>query len=152
VELMSIVKILSALLTPVLGVIATIVLVNQFILQKLRWRLDLWEKRYPVYLATEQYIIFAVQNAKMPMDEVFKFKRESKDKDFLFRTDVQRYLEELYQKGLELDNLVLHLKGVLDDDRRNKLLDEQLDLIRWFPEQFEVSKNLFGKYLRIGKR
>jgi hypothetical protein len=145
-------QVLSALLTPLLGVIATAVLVYQYLLQRLRWRLDLWEKRYPVYLATVDYIAFAVQNVRMPIDEVLKFKRESMGKDFLFGTDVQTYLEQLYQKGLELEKFALSLIGVPEGDRRNRIVDQQLDLVKWFQRQFEVSKDLFGEYLKISKK
>jgi hypothetical protein len=150
-DFMRVMQILSAVLTPLLAFIATAVLVSQYRLLTLRWRLDMWDKRYAIYLVTVDFIKHAVQDVAVTFDEVFKFDRESKGKAFLFGREVETYFEELSQKGLKLQQLGVDLKGAADQDRRNKLTDQQLELVNWFRKQFEVSKNLFGKYLRIGK-
>jgi hypothetical protein len=90
---------LSGLLTPLIAIITTAILVLQYLLAKRRWRLDLYDKRYPVYLSTKEYLSFIDQTANVTHEELTKFLRNSKDKEFLFGDDVKEYLEHLYNKG-----------------------------------------------------
>ncbi len=143
---------LSGLLTPVLAIVATVILVLQYVLAKRRWRLDLYDKRYPVFLATMQYLSFIGQHASVDDEELFKFLRNSKDKEFLFGNNVQEYLEQLYKKGVRLNYLNRRLDHEAVDEKRTKLADELEETLNWFSKQFEVSKALFGEYLKIDKR
>jgi len=133
--------------------IAVSILVLQYLLAKRRWRLDLYDKRYPVYLGTMEYLSVIMRDASVTMEELMKFLRNSKDKEFLFGKDVKDYLEELYKKGVDLKRYESLLKNDrLDEEKRTKLVDEEADLLEWFRKQFDVSKTLFGKYLAIDKK
>jgi hypothetical protein len=37
-------------------------------------------------------------------------------------------------------------------EKRTKQVEKQSELLEWFSKQFEVSKALFGNYLRIDKK
>lgn len=147
-----IIEILSGLLTPLLAIIATLILYWQFRLEKSRWRLDLYDKRYPVFLATMQYLSFIAKEDTVTQEELLKFLRNSKDMDFLFANDLKEYLRKLYKKGVRVRYLRKKLEHEPVGEKRTKLVDEQSDLVEWFTKQFEVSKALFGKYLRIEKK
>src|SRR5437868_3755403 len=84
---------LSALLTPVVAVIAVLIAVFQYRLENLKWRLALFDKRYPVYDRTMDYIAFVVREGKMTMERLVQFLRESKDKEFLFGPEVHSFLD-----------------------------------------------------------
>lgn len=49
-------EISKSLLTPTLAAVGTVILILQYRLAALRWKLDLYDKRYPVYTATMDYI------------------------------------------------------------------------------------------------
>lgn len=146
------IDILSALLSPLVAIIAAIILYWQFRLEKRRFRMDLYDKRYAVYLATMQFLSSIAQDARVNQEELFKFLRNSKDKEFLFGKEVQEYLELLCKKGVRLN--YLRKKSELErvEETRIKLVDEESDLVEWFAKQFEVSKALFAEYLEIGKK
>ena len=146
------IDILSGLLTPLIAIVTVAILVLQYLLAKRRWRLDLYDKRYPVYLATMQYLSSIVQNADITNDDLIKFLRNSKDKEFLFGKDVQEYLEQLYNKGGRLRYLVKKLEIEPVGEKRGKLVDEEMDLVEWFSKQFKESEKHFGKYLKIDKK
>ena len=114
--------------------------------------MDLYDKRYAVYLATMQFLSSIAQDARVNQEELFKFLRNSKDKEFLFGKEVQEYLELLCKKGVRLN--YLRKKSELErvEETRIKLVDEESDLVEWFAKQFEVSKALFAEYLEIGKK
>ncbi len=142
----------SGFLTPVIAIITTTILVLQYYLAKRRWRLDLYDKRYPVYLASMQYLSSIARDARVTDEELFKFLRNSKDKEFLFGNDVKEHLEKLYNKGVRLNYLGKKSEHEPVEEKRIKLVDEESDLVVWFVEQFEVSKKLFGEYLTIDKK
>lgn len=143
---------LSGCLSAVLALTTGTILVLQYLLAKRQWRLNLYDKRYPVFLTTMQYLSYIGQNANLTQEELFKFLRNSKDKEFLFGSDVQDHLEELYKKGIELytRNIVLEKEPV--GDKRNELVDKQEKLLEWFSQQFDATKKLFGEYLAIDKK
>lgn len=106
----------------------------------------------PVYLSTMEYLSFIEQNNRVTKEELFKFLRNSRDKEFLFGTEVRQYLKELYKKGVELNmrDIVLERESV--SGKRAELLDKQVKLSEWFSLQFDVTKKLFGEYLTIDKK
>jgi hypothetical protein len=145
----TIIKISSALLTPTLAVVGAFILVNQYRLQKLRWRLDLYDKRYPVFINTMEYLSNIAQHHDVTDEVLFKFLRGSKDKEFLFGEDMKKYLEELYLKGLDLQLIEIDLKNVPVGKKRNQMVEQSSAIFKWFIKQFDVSKRLFAKYLAV---
>lgn len=146
----------SGLLTPMIAVTTALILYWQFRLEKNRWRLALWDKRYPVFEATRQYLSFIIINANITQEELYKFQRNSKDKEFLFGRDIREYLNELYNKG---NDLIYHTRQIEalekkdnKEEKRLRLIDEQTELMAWFLKQVEESKKLFGEYLTIDKK
>src|SRR3972149_5559414 len=93
-------KVLSGLLTPLIGVIATAIIIMQYFLQRDRWKLDLFDKRYPIYVSTKKYIAKIVQEAKVTYLDLDEFLRLTKDSEFLFGNDVNAYLKLLYMQGV----------------------------------------------------
>jgi hypothetical protein len=143
---------ISAFLTPVLAITTGTILVLQYLLAGRQWRLSLYDKRYPVYLRTMEYLSHIGQRAGLKQDELMKFLRDSRDKEFLFKKDVQEHLGQLYSKGVALMTLGTMLEGDVPGDKRSELVDKQSKLLEWFSGQFEISKELFGEYLRIDKK
>ena len=144
---------LSGLLTPIIAVVTAIILILQYLLAKQRWRLDLYDKRYPIHLATMQYISIILQDARVTNEELMKFLRTSKDKHFLFGKDVEKLLDDLYKKGVELKHCQDILeRGNLAEDKRLSLIDKEDALILWFKEQYGVATATFKRYLAIDKK
>ena len=118
-----------------------------------RSKLDLYDKRYPVFLATIKYLEFIASCRNINNEELDKFKRISMDNEFLFGEDVQQYLDILYKKGHDFQ--IYHLE--LDDhtlpmEKRERLVKKQDELLNWFREQFKESYEVFKKYLAIDKK
>jgi hypothetical protein len=139
-------------LTPVLAVVGTWILVNQYRLEKLRWKVSLYDKRYPVFLSTMQFISAVVQKHDVSNEELNKFLRDSKDREFLFGDDVKEHLDKLYKSGLELNTIEKILEGLPVGEERHKRVERSSEIAGWFAQQFDVSKEIFGKYLRVDKK
>jgi len=144
---------LSALLTPVIAVVTVSILVLQYLLARRRWRLDLYDKRYPVFMSTMDYISSVVQTGGTTADRTTQFLRETKDREFLFGKEIHDFLGLLYKKGVDLWTAqeTTNAPHANEDDRK-ALIYEARDLKKWFGDQFEVAKRLFDPYLRITKK
>lgn len=142
----------SGFLTPVIAIITVVILILQYILANRRWRLDLYDKRYPVYIATMEYISSIMQDGNVTDEKLFKFLRNSKDKEFLFGKDIQDYLKLLYDRGADMIYVKMMLENIPIGEERERIGNQSHDLLMWFKSQFEISKKLFGEYLKIDKK
>jgi hypothetical protein len=142
----------SGFITPLIAIITVSILVLRYFLAKRRWRLDLYDKRYPVFLATMEYISSIMPRMDVTQEALSNFLRNFKDREFLFGKDIQEYLDVLYDKGVDLSFVNKKLENESIEKERERLLDKRHNLFMWFKDQFEISKQLFGKYLKIDKK
>ena len=144
--------ILSGLLTPTLGVVGAIILNNQYRLEKLRWRLALYDKRYPVYIKTMEFLSKISGAHNVTNDQLFAFLRDSRDKEFLFGEDVQKLLGRIYEKALDLNTFEATLNGLPVGDERTRRVEESSKAFKWLTEQFATCKATFGEYLKVDEK
>lgn len=145
-------EILSALLTPTIGVVGVVVLVNQYRLERLRWRLALFDKRYAVYLAVSRFLSNIMATANVTNDQLFTFLRETRDQEFLFGKEIHDFIDKLYLRGVDLDTVNKTLESTPVGEERNRLVDQSSKIFHWFRDQFAESRKLFGEYLSIDKK
>ena len=144
------IEILSAFLTPTLAVIGAIILVLQYYLSRLKWKLDLYDKRYPFYRAALEYIEHVCAHNDINDQVISNFRNISKYHDLLFGNDITEYLDLLYKRGLEFQVYKGRAKTKrLNDTDRNKAIDKTEESFEWFVKQHKDSRAIFGKYLRI---
>ena len=93
----------AALLTPVIGVVTTIILVNQHRLEKRELRLQLFEKRYAVYLAAMEYITTTMREGKSTTAAQVSFLRDSRDRVFLFDKRIHQFLDDVWKQSVDLE-------------------------------------------------
>ena len=98
---------LSAPLTPVIAVIATMIAIFQYRTERQRWRLDMFDKRYPIYNATMTYLASITQNGTATEENRNKFLQDTRDGELLFGPEVSAYLKLLHTKSV---NLQTHTK------------------------------------------
>jgi|ERR1043166_7759040 hypothetical protein len=146
------VKVLSSLMTPLLGIIGAIILILQYTLSKRRWRLDLYDKRYPAYLGTMELIAAVTQRGNISDDELRKFARGSSDKEFLFGEEIQVFMKTLHDKAVDIQTLNLELDACDTEIERKRLIRNRSQLCKWFGDQFQSARKLFGEYLSITKK
>ncbi|NLI15219.1 MAG: hypothetical protein GX409_02910 [candidate division Zixibacteria bacterium] len=123
---------------------------SQLKLQELQLRIGLFDKRYQVFLSAMSLVATIVSNGGLTRSDLNKFIYDSRDKEFLFDNDIKEYLNDLYQKG----NKLIYIKNVLekpnfsDKDKKVAIIEEN-ELLNFFGDQFDISKEKFGKYLNL---
>jgi hypothetical protein len=147
-----ILSIFAAFLTPTIAVVTTIILVSQYRLEKMRWRLALYDKRYLVYQKTMQFLSEIYAKANVTNDELFAFLHDVRDKDLLFGKDVQELLEQIYLKAVDLNSIESELKHLPKGELLNNRVKDSSQLFKWFRSQRNACKEIIGDYLRIDKK
>jgi len=57
---MQLIQLLSALLTPVIALVITYIIIQQYRTNRLKFRLEMFEKRYAIYQGVKNFIICQV--------------------------------------------------------------------------------------------
>ena len=145
------IQVLSALLTPVIAVVTTYIAIQQYRTSRLKFKLELFEKRYAIYQGVKKFILSAVREANLSNDDFFKLNEETQDAFFLFDERVDKYTDELRSKGARLKYLNEKLadQSLSIGEERSKLAEEDAELNIWFGNQLLESKQVFKKYLCV---
>lgn len=150
---MQLIQFLSALLTPVIALVTTYIAIQQYRTNQLKFRLELFEKRYAIYQGVKDFIRFAVQKGNVADGELFKLNDETHDAFFLYDEHVDEYVDELRSKGARL--MYLHDRLSAQDlpigEERSGLSAEAAELRTWFGKQLLQSKHVFKKNLRVSQ-
>jgi hypothetical protein len=132
------VRILSALLTPVIALLAAYIAFQQYKTNKNQLRLALFEKRLKVFNSAGELIGTVLREAKIELADLKKFLWETRESDFLFGADITEYLHKLYGKASDL----YALKDLPPEE-----IHRQTEVLLWFSGQGEELKKKFGMYM-----
>lgn len=150
------VEVLSALLTPVTAGIATYIAWQQWNTNKLKVRLDRYDRRLKIYEETRAVLVLATRKTNIELDALMEFWRNISEADFLFGPEIPGYLSQIYDRGIKL----WHSNKEYESNRldsgehydHGSIVKEMHDQTVWFSKQFEPAKALFMPYLNIGDK
>jgi len=148
---MEVIKILSALLTPVIALLALYIAYQQYHINKINLKKELYDKRLRIYQRINQYLINIIANGTVKREEIYSFYNDTIEVTFLFKNDIISIRDELYNKSLEFNKYNRMINGEIkvDEETRKKAIDKDGEIFQWFNEQFDRVKNLFSKYLSV---
>ncbi|MBK8202614.1 MAG: hypothetical protein IPK68_09970 [Bdellovibrionales bacterium] len=145
-----IVEISSGLLTPVIAIAVGWITYRQMKITQAEVRLSLYDRRLQVFENVKKFLSFIARDAALETKTLLELKHETNQAIFLFDKEVSDYIDQLYKKGLDFrgTNLKLNGEGRLPvGQERNKVVQENSDILKWFLNQFDVSRDLFKKYM-----
>lgn len=145
---MPLLEIVAALLTPVIALITTYIAVQQYMNDRLRVKIDLFERRYKVYAGALDFVNEIVRGGAVPDEAIGRFNQSTREAFFLFDDSVEKYIDELRAKGLEWRKVsrLLHQRGRSDQE---KLISTDAELLSWFSSQYDASRRVFKQFLRL---
>jgi hypothetical protein len=142
----------SALLTPVIGVVTTVILINQHRLEKRKLRLQLFEKRYAVYLAAMEYITAMMREGKSSAAAQASFLRDSRDRVFLFDKRIHQFLDDLWKQSIDLEMHQEIFRDLPVGSERTNHVEAAAAIKKQLPVLAERAQQLFGDYLKMVER
>ena len=143
--------VLQGLLTPHIAIVMTYIAWQQWQATKLKMKLERYERRLAIYQATHSFISSVIQTAKPELREMFTFYAETAEADFLFPTDVRKYLDDVFSHANHLHSANMqycdYTKEPPPGYDHKKTVDAMHEHLCWFTEQPVSVKNLFKSYL-----
>jgi len=148
---MEMTQIVAAFLTPVIAVITTYIAIQQHRINRLKVRLDLFDKRYALYQGVKNFIVLVCHKDEASDQAISTFNEETQDAFFVCGRRVERYIDELRLKAARLMYLKTEIERMPAEPvgERTNLTREAADLRVWFGHQLGNSKKVFGRYLRL---
>mgnify|MGYP000041218347 CR=1 FL=1 len=150
---MQLVAILQGMLTPVIALAVAYIAWQQWKLSREKLLLDLYDRRIETYREVRKILAHVLTHGRADNQTMLEFYSAVSQADFLFGKDVNDYNQLIYENGLQLAHLngcySRGIKGQVPNYDNKKTVEEQHELLRWFTEQYEPAKVLYGRYLKI---
>lgn len=149
---MLIVNILSALLTPIIAIIAVYIAYQQYAVNKRRFKKELYEKRLDILKIITTYIESIKTSTRIDLAKVVEFKTMCMESRFIFEKEIPNFIEELYQKGIFLHSLGEKLYGnekLPVGNERSLIAEQKTGVIKWFIAESKELDKRFQKYLDL---
>ena len=96
-----VIAIFQGLLTPTIGAIATYIAWQQWQGNKLRLKLDRYERRLRVYQQVVKMLKIG-SNGKPEWSEIIDFSAQTAEGDFLFGPEIREYLNDIVTRATKL--------------------------------------------------
>jgi hypothetical protein len=140
VNLNTIIMVLSALLTPTIGLIATYIAWQQHVTNRRQFRLALFEKRLTVFNVTVEFIAVILQKGNAKVEDTFTFQNKIREHEFLFGSEIAAYTDELRKNALKLWAM---------SEERAKNATSIRELLLWFNAEFPKATDKFKPYMNF---
>ena len=148
----SLFEILSAALTPAIGITVAYVAYQQWRTNDLRRKHELFDQRFEIYKTVQIYLSRILVDAKVN-NEITPALIDAKQRSrFLMGTDIERYLDEVYKHGNRLTMYQKKLKGEHDPQKRSELVEKEDDELTWLTDQLPTLAERFQPYLCLAGR
>lgn len=147
----SISEILTRLATPSLALIAVVIAYQQWALARNKFKLDLFDKRYKVYLAARLFLFEIIRDGNAKDESLWEYMTKTADVIFLFDVEVAKYLVGIRDKAVELQNHNKDLNSV-PDELKPQLAHERMHKFQELKAALEGLDAAFYPYLGFATR
>jgi hypothetical protein len=147
-------KILSALLTPLLACITVYIAYRQWRDKQLRLRIDNYERRLRIYQEVVKMLQRINEDFKPKWDDLLSFNGATAEAAFLFDDEIPAYIDEIITRGnnLRVDNIIYRAGTETqprDADEYQRALEDMHVQNRWFVDQPPIAREKFKAYLDV---
>jgi len=146
-------EISSALLTPVVAIVATYIAWQQWKTNQQKLVLDRYDRRLRVYEEVRKIIGIILRQGKASYEELLRFWAAVSEADFLYGSEITDYIDEIYKRGVNLQSWTEQYRGSTQEKPEGydhqKVIEGKHSEFEWFTKQFEPAKQKFKKYLDI---
>ncbi len=143
------IDILSALLTPVIAIIATWIAYRQWRTNEDVSRLNKYEKRYSIYQALKDALLEIGREGNISGKGRDQLTIKTGESVFIFDDDVVNYIKTFREKSLRIYQVNRNLSNNIGDTK--KLANELEELEKWFQGQHQELIDKFLPYLKFKK-
>jgi hypothetical protein len=148
----------SALLTPIIAVIATYIAWQQWKTNKQKYAFDLYERRLRVYEEVRKILSLIGRDAKVDPSQLLEFRTSVMEADFLFGREIPEYIDDVYRHGVELWRWTTEHRDYTQSRadpptgyNHEQVVKGMAEELQWLMAQHEVARQKFGRYLSVSR-
>lgn len=152
----SVIDISSAILTPIIAVIAAYIAYQQYQINKQRLRHETYENKMKIFKSVQKFLSEITANGHANFNRCHVFYSEASEAVFLFDPPVMEFIENLYGQAIELAQRNEELypfdgSSGIQGNQRGVIASRKAELFKWFTKQLLESETLFVKHIGIKK-
>ena len=141
-------QILSGYLTPLIAIIVGYIAYQQYLLAKRKIRLDLFEKRFRVFIETKNILGLFLRDARLDNNDIRKFNLNCAERKFIFKSDINEYIDKILKEALLISNRTDYIqKNKVDNEYFSKAANEANEYMDWIIKELDIIEIRFKKYL-----
>lgn len=158
------IQVLSALSAPVIGGAAIYIARQQWKTAELqreinekRWKHERYERRLKIYREVREILILVVRSTHPDVKDLQAFRLATAEADFIYGDDVQKYIKEIFKKGVQLCSAKQEHRDATMAPHpptcdHAAVVDRMHTALEWFNAQldYDYARELFRPYLDIG--
>jgi len=118
-----------------------------------RWlcTLDTYNLKIEMYRIVRDYLKSVIREANVKYQVLFTFVQATDEALFVFDREISDHLMLIYKKSIALNtvNKFLADPSLPIGDRRNKLADNDAELLSWFTDQIDEVRAMFYKHISL---
>ena len=127
------------------------ILYLQYRLARQKFKLDMFDKRFSVYKATQKLLTIILVKGELEQQALFTFRADTQDAVFLFGQDIPSYLERIDKQVLELMVIPSRSQDLPVGEERTRLCERKTELIGALMDELPRLKDIFAPYLKFAK-
>ena len=139
----------TLILTGTIGCVTSYIAVQQWLTAKNKLRLDLFDRRFPVFEATMKLVSIAIQKGDIPDEARRAFLIATRGAQFLFDQKLQDYCDVLAKEAISVRVGEQMMDYLPVGDRRTKSAEAWAERMEWFTEQMDEIPKRFAPFLKI---
>lgn len=140
---------ISAVSIPVIAIIASYVAWQQWRVNERRLKHELFDRNFLVYESILKFIGSIVTSGKAKDENLYNFNKETRAAKFLLGEDIKEFIDDIYNKAIDLQTLDAELEGLPIGDERTRIVKERRDIKKWIYRQFGLLDKKFEHMLGL---
>lgn len=137
--------------------LAVIIGYCQFQISLNKLKLDLFDKRYAVYIVAHKFLLSikaynTVDDIKVPDNDIAAFKAETGKAKWLFDDKIDSYFKEIRTKAYELKTLIDELEDVNNEEQHKINVGKKGNILDWMENQIDELEGRCTPFLKLGHK
>jgi hypothetical protein len=145
----------QASLSPVIAGIAVYIAIRQWLTNRQRVKLDIFDRRFRVFLEVRKVLSSVIPEGSASNERFLRFRTGVAQSYFIFGPEIETYLDEIYSHGIKLayaDGQRRSPKEQRAEDHDSMKFSKEVHThLTWLMGQLPVAKEKFKKYLDVSK-
>jgi hypothetical protein len=137
----------SAFATLVVGLSVAFIALQQWILARHRFRLDLFDKRYKVYEATAQFLAVIIAHANFEDEDLRVFTIGTRDATFLFPKQITDHIHRIRCRAIDMRLFQTQFERLHVGEERSRLVEKNSVELKWLLHEMQELSKTFKPWL-----